>query len=337
MKGIIALLFFVLTAFWAGSSSAAAQEASSRLEADTLAVGDRFTYTLMLRDWEEFDEVIPPDSVQFGQNFEILELSETEGEMIKTLSYRLQYFGAGNTYIPDTQIGLRSGRDTLFISAPGRSFVFEGMVEDEEEAFRPLKPLFEFTAAALWIWLGMLAFVVIAGVLGYLYLKEKNKPASEPEPELPEPEPQWESPLDRLNAKLWRIRHEYQPPLDYYGQVFQELSMALRWYLKEVHEIPAPESTYGEIQQHLDRRMMSDEMQAPLLRVLDLCDRVKFAGFRPQQQNIDEALHDAGTFSGLAAEYDRGLMHLMRLFEEMEEEAQTEDQSHTEQTGEVTA
>ncbi len=301
-----------------------AQQASSALEADTLAVGDTFHFTLMMRDWQEYDEVIYPDSTQFGSDFEILDRSELDDGMIKSITYELQYFGAGNTYVPDLEIGLRSGSDTTYVATPGRSFVFEAMVEDESEAFRPFKPLFDFPALAFWIWLAVLAFIIVAGVLAYLYWKEKTRIIPEPEEPEPEPEPAWESPLDRLNIELWRIRQEYQPPLEYYEQLFRDLSYALRGYLSEVHEIPALESTYKEIETQLDRRMMPKEMRSPLSQVLQLCDRVKFAGYRPQQQDVDEALQKAGEFSTLAAEYDRGLMHLMRIFEE-ETEAEQND------------
>ncbi len=302
------------------------QDASSSLEVDTLSVGDTFTFTVMLRDWEDYDEVIYPDSAQFGGDFEILNRSELDDGMIKSITYELQYFGAGNTYVPDLEVGLRSGQDTTYVSSPGRSFVFEGMVEDESEAFRPLKPLFEFSALAIWLWVGILAFLAVAGTLAYLYWKEKTRVIPEPEEEPePEPEPAWESPLDRLNAELWRIREEYQPPLEYFDLLFRDLSYALRKYLSEVHEVPALESTHTELEEHLNRRMLPADMMRPLLRVLKLCDRVKFAGFRPHQQDIDEALRDAGEVSTLAADYDRGLMHLMRLFEEEEEEAVSDE------------
>lgn len=309
------------------------QDASSALEADTLSVGDTFTFTLMLRDWQDYDEIIYPDSSQFGSDYEIIDRSEFDDGMIKSITYELQYFGAGNTYVPDLEIGLRSDQDTTFISTPGRSFVFEGMVENESEAFRPLKPLFEIPALAIWLWAGILAFCLIAGTLGYLYWKEKTRIVSEPEEELePDPEPYWESPLDRLNSELWRIREEYQPPLEYYDLLFRDLSYALRKYLSEVHEIPALESTQTELEYHLDRRMLPSDMQRPLIRVLKLCERVKFAGFRPHQQDIDEALHDAGEVSTLAAEYDRGLMHLMRLFEEDEQVTPPESELLTPQS-----
>ena len=305
------------------------QDTSSQLQADTLGVGDEFIFTLLLRDWEEYDEVVYPDSTQFGADFEIRNRSVRDDGTIKSIVYELQYFGAGNTYVPDTEIGLVSGDDTTFVSAPGRSFVFDGLVAEEDDTFRPLKALFEFSALAFWMWIAILAFLLIVGWLAYMYWKEKNKVI--PRPEEPPPEPEWESPLDRLEMRIRQIRETYQPEIDYFDKVFLELSIAVRTYLSEVHDIPAPESTYSEILEFLEQKMIPEDMQKLISRVLKMCDDVKFAGFMPQQQDIDEVFSEAKSLIDLAGKYDRGLMHLMRIIEEEQDKVSPEEQEIKEQ------
>ncbi len=306
------------------------QDASSQLQADTLGVGDEFIFTLLLRDWGEYDEVVYPDSAQFGSDYEILNRSVRDDGTIKSITYELQYFGAGNTFVPDTDIGLISGDDTTFVSAPGRSFVFEGLVTEEDDTFRPFKALFEFTALALWMWIAILAFFLIVGWLAYIYWKEKTKVI--PPAEEPAAEPDWESPLDRLKMNIRHIREKHQSEIGYSDDMFLELSMAIRTYLSEVHDIPAPESTYSEIMEYLDHRMIPEDMQKSISRVLKVCDDVKFAGFKPQQQDIDEVFYAANSITDLADKYDRGLMHLMRIIEEEQDKVSSENQATKEQT-----
>ena len=320
-KGLFTAAFFLLIA---GLSTCPAQDASSQIGADTLGVGDRFHFTLLLRDWDDYDEVIYPDSAQFGADFEILDRMVEDDGMIKSVVYELQYFGAGNTYVPDTEIGLRSGSDTTYIAAPGRSFTFDGLVAEEDEEFRPFKSLFEFTAFALWMWVLIAGLFALGALFAYLYLRERNRAESNDDSAI-EAEDHWESPLDRLKVHLWRIQEEYQPYTRHYEQISKELSIAFRTYLQEVHQIPALESTYSEIARDIDYRMMPGDMQQALNSVLQLCDRIKFGGKQPDHNEIDQLLNEAVQITNLASTYDRGLNHLIRIEEELHQNA---TQSH---------
>ncbi|HSN24929.1 MAG TPA: hypothetical protein VLT45_01555, partial [Kofleriaceae bacterium] len=78
---------------------------------------------------------------------------------------------------------------------------------------------------------------------------------------------------------------------------FVELSSIVRAYLERRYEIRAPELTTEEFLQEASRaRELTAEHRAQLTAFLERCDRVKFAGYRPDEAESLATLQAARAF-----------------------------------------
>jgi preprotein translocase subunit Sss1 len=78
---------------------------------------------------------------------------------------------------------------------------------------------------------------------------------------------------------------------------FVELSSIVRAYVEQRYRIRAPELTTEEfLQVAVAAAAMSDEQRALLTQFLERCDRVKFAGYRPDAEESITTLKAARGF-----------------------------------------
>ncbi|MBX2816565.1 MAG: hypothetical protein KTR24_11220 [Saprospiraceae bacterium] len=125
------------------------------------------------------------------------------------------------------------------------------------------------------VWPYLLALVVLLGLMALYLRRSKDKNTEEVIVEVPLPPD--EVALQRLAAldakKLWQAGKikEYQ----------SELTHTIRWYLEEKFDVPALESTTGEILSSLSKVGLLAQQRNDLSEILNIADMVKFAKATP--------------------------------------------------------
>ncbi len=105
------------------------------------------------------------------------------------------------------------------------------------------------------------------------------------------------SAYDEAIAKLRALETRGAPSAETADAWFVELSSIVRSYLERRYEIRAPELTTEEFLQEASRASaVSAEHRALLTQFLERCDRVKFAGYRPEAQESIDSLAAARAF-----------------------------------------
>lgn len=105
------------------------------------------------------------------------------------------------------------------------------------------------------------------------------------------------SAYDDAIAKLQQLEARGAPAAEQADAWFVELSAIVRTYLERRYEIRAPELTTEEFLQEASRgSRLSAEHRKLLSSFLERCDRVKFAGYRPDAQESIDSLAAARAF-----------------------------------------
>lgn len=304
-----------------------AQQATRSIDRDTLRTGDIFTYQIRIRDVESFDEVIYPDSTDFGDDFIIRDLEIRTDERGDSLIYTLQFFGVDNNTIPEMYVELLEESDTLFLVIPEASFVYESRVDDEEAELRPMKPLFPFIRN-WWPWI--ITALVILALAGYLFYRYRDrlfaKPAPEEAPHVTiEP---FRSPLDELRNELNRIEDSYSDPVSEAKSFYTELGDAFRRYFEQTHNFPALESTTGEVIRELQKLRFDDEVIRLAGLILQEADLVKFAKYQPNDSGCRDVINNSYVLAKRIAITDRYKIEELRRLHEENQEQTISEESH---------
>jgi len=105
------------------------------------------------------------------------------------------------------------------------------------------------------------------------------------------------SAYDEAIAKLRALETRGAPSAEVADAWFVELSAIVRSYLEHRYEIRAPELTTEEFLQAASQAAsLTAEHRALLTQFLERCDRVKFAGYRPDAQESIDTLAAARAF-----------------------------------------
>ena len=138
----------------------------------------------------------------------------------------------------------------------------------------------------LWILLGASVAAVLAsgGVLLYRSMAASRRIAKQ------------RSAYDDAVARLRVLEGRGAPASDDADAWFVELSSIVRGYLEQRYLIRAPERTTEEfLQEAAQGAALSADHRGMLSSFLDRCDRVKFAGYRPE---ADESISTLGVARG---------------------------------------
>lgn len=288
-----------------------AQNVTEYVPIDSLNVGDQFDYTLTLDKTTTYDNVIYPDSTHLGSAFEIRSIQRYKVTDFKdSLIYQIQFFGTSDTTISSLPIRLVSGDDTTAIYTQPVSVYFKSVLQSEEEEFRPFKPIFDF-AAAWWPYILALILLAVAGWYLYQYYQKKEEqPKPAPKAEF-KSEP-FRDPIKQLENSLKQLQSfTFESEKDF-DQFYVNLGDAIRRYFERLHNIPALESTSGEIMYELNRRSLDQELIDQTQKVLNEADMVKFAKFTPTEEQAQQALDKGEAFLKKAKKIDGPKVNQMR-------------------------
>ena len=292
MVAAIATVTFALLA--AMPETGAAQQAptidDATLAPDTATIGDYLTMTIAVLHDDAFSIEGPGFGDNFG-DFELLEIAEPQresgsGASHTTLSYTFTTFKVGALELPPLAIDWRGpGGDGTLMTEPQPVRVDSVLVPNETE-LRPLKPQLDISADApspIWPTLFVAIFAALT-VFGYVLVQRAIaqrpiEPQHEPTPLTPRESAR--NSLDRLAAEEPR-----RQPREFYAA----LSFTLRQYLSAQFGFPAYAMTRRELQRHTSRAGIDRWPARLTANLLEQCDAVQFAGFRPAPERVDADL-----------------------------------------------
>ncbi len=298
-----------------------AQQVSRSIDRDTLRTGDTFTYRVHITGAEDVDEVIYPDSSDFGPDFVIRNKELVTDRHYHTLHYTLQFFGINTRSVPGMYAGLVTDDDTLFLSLPENSFFYESRVEDTEAELRPLKPIFPFLGNRWPLILMILALMLIAGYLLYHY-RDRFFPRQNPDKKPGESVEPFHNPVDELHRELKRIEETFSKPERKAKRYYTELTDAIRSYIEQVHGFPALESTTFELVDSMRSNRFDEEVFRLAEQILQEADLVKFARYKPNASACRDVMKNSHMLAGRIAITDRQKIDTLRKKHESEQKEQ---------------
>jgi hypothetical protein len=248
-----------------------------------------------------YDSVIPPDSSSWSDFLEFRGMRMVPSASGRdSLIVSLQFFGTKDTLIAPVSFAL-VGADTLILESMAIPVLFKSLVPGEQAELQPLKPIFDF-AMNWWMWI-LIGTILIAASI-YIYTRWKNRPAPVAiAPTVVERAP-FVSPLDVLKTALEDLKRRdliHQHDIKSY---YSDLSDILRRYIEDAHDLPALESTTGELRTAFKNRGLHSELAHPCLAILEEADMVKFAKFTPTAAAAEACHKQARAFADAATRLD---------------------------------
>lgn len=329
-------------AILAAGFSAQAQQARLFVLPDSVSIGDRITYTIVMPSgMGDYDSLVLPDSAAFGTEVEYVEhkLLRTASQA-DSIQYTLQFFGTDDLVLDGVRVGIVNGADTAYVNVPPVVLPFRTVLTEPEPEIRPYKDIFAF--ALNWTPYILLALaLIIAGWILVRYMRRYLK--QRPKHEVVYIPRVFQNPLDDLERALLSLRSDATLIERDFKPYFTLMGDAIRRYLEEVHKIPALESTTREVLQHMDRVNADRELAKQAGKVLRRADLVKFARFEPGVEQALESLRDAERFLQVARMADQGRVNRMRnefelkVAEEEEARRKAEAKRVAEENGEIPA
>ncbi len=282
--------FLKLTYFFCGfilfsiSASHAQITVKSRIDSNEILIGSPVHYEMQIiysKDIRLLNPLIPDT---LGE-FELLDKPETDSSLEKdkitrSVSFHLSCYDSGQKTIPPLQIQFRFKDDSIYRSLYTDSFQVwvQSMEVDTSRPPRPIKNIINPRLAAgelLPYFLALLFLLIIAFAIWYYRAKKagKNLPFVREKPRLP-PHVVAYAELRKLeDEKLWQK-----------GEIKNyhiRLTDIVRKYLEDRFDIPAVESTTGEILEYLKDFIEDNSLIEKIKSALELSDLVKFAKFSP--------------------------------------------------------
>ncbi len=261
---------------------------------DRLTVGDPFRIDVRLEADAGTRVVLAPGALP--STLSLTETPQTRtralggGRQALTLSLSDAAFAPREIAVPPLKLRYR-GSDGLsgeVETPPARVSIASVLPAGEELAPRDLKPQAELPAATPG-WLApalggaLLALVIGAGALFWLL---RPQPVAEP---VVEPSPRQLSPEDRARRALDAVAAAAGGPPDAVP-FYATIATTVRGYLTERHGFPAFALTTTELQEQMVARGM-DRWQARIVAgLLNQCDAVVYAHYRPAAERADADL-----------------------------------------------
>lgn len=292
MKPATFFAFLFLTLCFTAASNA--QQVHTYVDADSLQVGDQFTYTIVFNG--SYSSIEFPTEETFEEDLAVNSIQRYQSPAGRdSIVYNLQFFAIEDMTIGPKEILVQSEtRDTTLATTPVPLHFKTSLAADEDE-FRPMKPIFSF-ARAWWPYILGLIILLIAGYYFYRWYTTREIIA-EPEPEPSEPPEPFSDPLEELKETIDSLSDvEYLETFEQFERFYIELGDAIRLYLKRVYQFQALEMTTSEITLSLQEEHTPPKIISITRKVLNEADIVKFANFNPGAEAAQKALQTAHSF-----------------------------------------
>ncbi len=276
--------------------------ASITVSPKTPLIGDVMSLTLEVRSSGAVTVTMPGKAEAFSR-FTVEKYSESrkkvgDGETF-TQHYRLLASRSGRLRIPPLRIVFVDNRsdseskgleqELLTDEIPIKvTPVLEGEAATDA-VLRPIRgSLDEDLGPSLWQqywWIGLLVALAVALLSVLVFLKRSHAKMA------------WVSPYERASVALAALEAEGLPDADHLDTWYVQLSSIVRDYLEGRFSLRAPELTTEEfLRVAQSSEQISSEHKVLLSRFLADCDRVKFAGYEPDEEESNAVLAAARKF-----------------------------------------
>lgn len=292
MRPVIFITFLFLNLCFAALSSA--QQVHTYVDADSLQVGDLFTYTIVFSG--PYDNIEFPDEESFEEELTVNSIQRYQSPAGRdSIVYHLQFFAVEDLTISPKEINVQKSDEDTTLTTTQVPLRFKTTLAADDDEFRPMKPIFSF--ARTW-WPYILAVILLLIAAYYLYRWYNSRDIAEiPETEPVQPPQPFSNPLEELKQTISGLPNiETLENFDQFEKFYIDLGDAIRFYLKRVYQFQALEMTTSEIAHSLQEEHAPPKIISITRKVLNEADIVKFANFNPGSEGARKALETAIAF-----------------------------------------
>ena len=288
-------------------------------EVDSVRISTPFNIVLVTPTDIE-DEIIFPDSSSFPPTLFLSQAINRSSATEDSVTYTFQYFGNQDLSLSGLRIFYKVNEDTISIPVPSIRLPFSSRLEPiisrgDSLKLNPVKPNFSFFNP----WLYALLIGIIAACLSLIwwwYNRSRKKiTQSDTSIELPA----YESPLQILKRELQQIQQGKYPLTDDAIKIYySRISDAFRSYYEVLYGFPALESTSRELLEFLKKIVEPSSIIDIIGSLLISSDQVKFAKFKPTEEQIRLILEESFICLNLLKErHKRRLQAHKKEFEQL--------------------
>jgi hypothetical protein len=287
---LASLSLLPLVAVSVAPSRAVAQDNEPRIIETSLTpaevtVGDRLTLRIVV----EHADGVTIEGPRFGENFGGLEIVEApppqRGATRTTIEYTLAAFAIGDAALPALEVRWRGEGGAGSLTTEPQSVTVRSVLSPGDDALRPLKPQLSLAddAPPAIVPLAFVMVFVLLTILGYWLLRRAV--ASRPVEPAPVDVPL--TAAERARAALDALAAAGElDARDHYAR----LAEVVRGYLSERFGFPGYAMTRREMERGMARAGIDRFVARVTTNLLEQCDAVQFAGFRPPGERVDADL-----------------------------------------------
>lgn len=321
MKTMCIALFSLLSV-----SSVQAQKASVRatVQPSEILIGEQALINLQVIAPKDMEILFPVYQDTIVNGLEVLSMGNSDTTIVDNVrtinvKYLVTSFDSTLYYIPSMPIS--DGVDTIYSNSFGLKVTapelkdstlayLERMKAGETDSIdfnelqlNDIKPIqkapfsWKDLLSLLWIPLIILILLAIIGAIIYLIIKKNKKGYFFTPPPLLPPHLRAMKSLDKIKEeKIWQQER--------YKEFYTQLTDVLRRYINERYGINSLEMTSGEILSIIRTKAEEDSVYNNLKQVLSVADLVKFAKYKPFNDENDLSLMNSYFFVNQTKEDD---------------------------------
>lgn len=293
--GSLVICSILLTTILTGQQSSISVE--SKIDKSTITIGDLVTYTVIVTRDPEIQVEMPGLAANLGafeiRDYEVYDSEEVDGKIVERTEYLISTFDVGEFEIPPLVIHYTLPGDTTkkALQTEKLTILVESLNPSEAGDIRDIKfPLNlprDYRKFILW---GALALVILILALLAVYIWRRKRAGKVLLPKMVEPpRPAHEIALKELNA----LKESFLLTEGRVKEFYVQVSEIIRRYIEGRYFIIALEMTTFELIENLKAAEIEDETVQLIQQFLEICDLVKFAKYKPTEEESSSTLNKA--------------------------------------------
>jgi hypothetical protein len=276
-------------------------EVRSVVDTSLITIGDRVNYSIIIDRKKGLRIEKPGQGINLGgfeiKDYNFPEPQEKDGRVIERFDYNISVYDTGKYTIPPFPVAyfpVDTSNKYKIIMAPAVEITVRSVLSGEDapkllDVKKPLVIPFDYW---FWIWVSLGIILLSAAVYWGYYLYKKKKEQGYLFSPPPPRRPAHEIAFDDLNQLFASDLLES----GLYKKFFSDLSQIFRTYLENRYFINALEETSDEILRDMKNKIAQEKLINNLRQVLTLSDLVKFAKYKPMEEEIGRAKSETMDF-----------------------------------------